>query len=53
MGSRADPLGLDPVHGAGDEPLQPVPFVRTASIDTAEHLLARDLALLLNDDFDM
>jgi len=60
-----DPLGLDPLHGApAADPtgsLQPTSasFARSASIDAAEQLssgeqlLARDLALLLNDDFDM
>ena len=54
---RVDPLGLESADASGA--LQPPSFGRSASIDAAEQLssgeqlLARDLALLLNDDFDM
>ena len=59
---RVDPLGLEAADASGA--LQPPSFARSASIDAAEQLsseqlssgeqlLARDLALLLNDDFDM
>lgn len=54
---RVDPLGLQAADASGA--LQPSSFARSASIDAAEQLssgeqlLARDLALLLNDDFDM